>query len=204
MAALRVSIYCPWCKRHSSITPAITQVSDPYGYERKIEAFCVWEREHNEIWWIGVCSYCDKPVLVLNAGNEIYPHPLPSPSDERIPEKIRKDLDEAKLCFSVKAYRASAVMARRALQTACIDKGASKGKNLAEQIKELADKGMITQDLKNWADVVRFVGNDAAHPTENEVSEDDAKDIIDLAEQFMHVIYVAPAIANGRRKKRKK
>jgi len=94
-------------------------------------------------------------------------------------------------------------MARRALQTACLDKGASKGR-LAEQIKELADKGIITQEIKNWADVVRYVGNDAAHPEDKDVNEDDAKDILDLAEQFMHVIYVAPAIANERKKKRNK
>jgi len=95
-------------------------------------------------------------------------------------------------------------MARRAIQSACIDKGADKSEKLVKQIEELADKGVITNDLKEWADVVRWVGNDAAHPKKDKVTKEDAEDILKLAEQFMHVIYVAPAIAKERRRKRGK
>jgi len=200
METLPVSIYCPYCRRYTSLTPAPRTVE--YGYD-KLRTTCVWERGDNDIWWIGICNYCKRPVLVHNAGDTVYPHPLPSPSDERIPEDIRKDLDEAKMCFSVGAYRACAVMARRAMQSSCIDKGSSKNK-LVDQLQELADNGIITKDLKKWADVVRWVGNDAAHPGNEEVFQEDAKDILNLAEQFLHVVYVAPAIAKERKSKRKK
>jgi Domain of unknown function (DUF4145) len=142
-------------------------------------------------------------VLVLNKGDIIYPQPLPSPTDDRIPELIRNDLNEAKISYSVKAFRASAVISRRAMQSACIDKGATKEK-LVEQLHELAVNGVITNDLKEWADVVRWVGNDAAHPDNQIVTEKDAEDILHLAEQFLHVIYVAPAIAQEQRTKRGK
>ncbi|MCL4504209.1 MAG: DUF4145 domain-containing protein [Deltaproteobacteria bacterium] len=112
-------------------------------------------------------------------------------------------MDEAKICLSVEAYRASAVMARRAMQSACLDKGATKDK-LVGQVAELSAKGVITHDLKEWADVVRWVGNDAAHPDKLPVVKEDAEDILHLAEQFLHVIYVAPAIALERRTKRGK
>jgi len=194
METLPVSIYCPYCRRYTSLTPA-PRAMDSYT--------CIWEREHNDIWWIGICNYCKRPVLVHNEGDTVYPYPLPSPSDEKIPEDIRKDLDEAKMCFSVGAYRACAVMARRAMQSSCIDKGSSKNK-LVDQLQELADNGIITKDLKKWADVVRWVGNDAAHPGNEEVFQEDAKDILNLAEQFLHVVYVAPAIAKERKSKRKK
>ncbi len=58
--------------------------------------------------------------------------------------------------------------------------------------------------MKEWVHVVRWVGNDAAHPGEHEVTKEDAEDILKLAKQFMHVIYVAPAIAREQRKKRGK
>lgn len=202
---LPVSIYCPYCKQRTALTPAPIEVT----YEvfsstcRKIVG-AVWERSYNDKWWIGICNYCKSPVLVHNCGDIVYPRPLPSPTDKRIPEHVRKDIDEAKLCFSVKAFRACAVIARRAIQNACIDKGADKSKRLKEQIEELAGKGVITNDLKEWADVVRWVGNDAAHPSKEEVTEKDAEDILKLAEQFMHVIYVAPAIAKEMREKRGK
>ncbi len=72
------------------------------------------------------------------------------------------------------------------LNTACIDKGANKDK-LVDQLHELASNRTITEDLKEWADVVRWVGNDAAHPNKENVSKDDAEDILKLAEQFLHV-----------------
>jgi len=202
MIDLIVSIYCPYCKRYTSLTPAL--IKDYVGLEKKPIGLAIWEKSSDNFWWIGVCNYCKNPVLVHNRGDTIYPRPLPSPTDKRIPEHIRKDIDEAKLCFSVNAYRACAVMARRAVQNACIDKGADKSKKLIDQIKELADKGVITNDLKEWANVVRWVGNDAAHPDKKEVIKEDAEDVLQLAEQFMHVIYVAPAIAKERRRERGK
>ena len=205
MTDLPVSIYCPYCKQHTALTPAPIEVTYEVLYSTyKKTVGAIWKRSYNDIWWIGVCNYCKNPVLIHNHGDIIYPHPLPSPTDERIPAHIRKDIDEAKLCFSVNTFRACVVMARRAIQNACIDKGADKNKRLEKQIEELADKGVITNHLKEWANVVRWVGNDAAHPDKNEVIKEDAKDILQLAEQFMHVIYVAPAIAKEQRKRRGK
>lgn len=200
-----VSIYCPHCHKHTSLTAAPIEYStqDMLGrtYRRTMGAY--WKKEENTLWWIGVCNSCQEPVLVLNDGQVIYPYPLPSPSDGRIPEHIRNDVDEAKICFSIKAFRASAVMSRRAMQSACIDKGATK-ERLVDQLQELASHGIITKDLKEWADVVRWVGNDAAHPDKQTVTDKDAADILHLAEQFLHVIYVAPAIAKEQRTKRGK
>ena len=199
-----VSIYCPHCHRHTSLEPAPVKYEGYYygsHYDGITGAF--WKKNDNNTWWIGVCNNCKRPVLVLNKGQIIYPNPLPSPSDERIPEHIRSDLNEAKICLSSKAYRASAVMSRRAMQSACIDKGAAKG-NLVNQLHDLASNQIITKNLKDWADVVRWVGNDAAHPGKDGVTEKDAEDMVNLAEQFLHVIYVTPAIAKEHRTKRGK
>lgn len=196
-----VSIYCPHCHRHTSVTLAATSVLT--GLLETKNVACMWERARGDLWWIGVCNYCKNPVLVHNEGDVVYPHPLPPQSDPAIPADIRSDLDEAKLCFAVGASRACCVMARRAMQSSCIDKGTSKHR-LVEQLAELADKGIITRDLKDWADVVRWVGNDAAHPDSEAVAKEDAKDILDLAEQFLHVLYVTPRIARERRSKRDK
>jgi hypothetical protein len=199
-----VSIYCPFCHKHTSLRPApVNYERVQYGSTYRGTTGALWEKDKGITWWIGVCNSCKEPVLVLNNGERIYPFPLPSSTDDRIPEHIRKDLDEAKISYSVKAFRASAVMSRRAIQTACLDKGATKIK-LVAQLHELSENGVITKDLKEWADVVRWVGNDAAHPDKHPVTEKDALDILNLAEQFLHVIYVAPAIAKEQRTRRGK
>jgi hypothetical protein len=140
-------------------------------------------------------------MLVKNQGQLIFPLPMPSPTDERIPSEIRQDLIESKACFSIQAYRGSVILARRALQATCKDKGALE-KDLVKQIDELFKNGVITVDLKEWAHLIRWVGNDAAHPNKDAVTEDDAKDILELTEQLLQTIYVAPAIAKERRELR--
>lgn len=201
MSKLDCSIYCPYCHRHTSLQGAPAAFRDAYGTTTYSTA--LWKQSEYSFWWIGICNNCHNPVLVQNSGKEVYPRPLPSPTDERIPDNIRKDLIEAKICFSVQAYRGCAVMARRVMQTTCLDKGAKK-KDLVDQLHELQDAGIITKDIKEWADVVRWVGNDAAHPNKDEVTMEDGQDILKLAEQFLHVIYVAPAIAREHREKKGK
>ena len=78
------------------------------------------------------------------------------------------------MCFSVGCYRACAVMARRCIQNACRKKGA-KEKDLVKQINELCQLGIITKDIEEWATVVRWVGNDAAHPGKDPVKIEDAE-----------------------------
>lgn len=204
MGSRPISIYCPYCNKYTALSYA-PGFGDPNYPSQRV--FAIWQKSEDEKYWIGICNSCHKAVLVyecLDIIRAIYPYPLPSPTDERIPENIRRDIDEAKICFSVNAYRACAVMARRAIQLACIDKGADKKQNLAQQIDELAEKGVITKELQQWAHAVRWIGNDAAHPENPEVTKEDAEDVLKLAEQFMEVIYVTPAIAKELSEKRDK
>ena len=68
----------------------------------------------------------------------------------------------------------------------------------------LEAQGEITRDLKEWATAVRWVGNDAAHPNKEPVGKDDAEAVLKLAEQFLNVIYVTPALAQATNEKRGK
>jgi len=196
-----ISIFCPHCHRHTSVEPAPVRVERGDGQNHDVGA--VWQQSYDSKWWIGACNYCNAPVLARNDAATVYPHPLPQPTDSNVPEDIRADLDEAKMCFSVSAWRGAAVMARRAMQSAAIEKGSTK-KQLVEQIAEIAAGGKITVDLKEWADVVRWIGNDAAHPGGEPVTREDAEQVLKLAEQFLHVLYVAPAMAKQIRTKKGK
>lgn len=186
------SVYCPYCHRYTLLSRRATWESPEYG-----------------LYSIGECNYCHRGVLIKDLKHryreEIYPAPLPKPPDERIPPSIRTDFEEALKCFGISAFRATGVMARRALQCCCLDKGAKKG-TLQHQIDWLFGQGIITKNLKDWAHEVRLVGNDAAHPRkpgqDKPISQDDAKAILELLKQFTNVLYVAPAIAEETKKSR--
>lgn len=198
----KVSVYCPFCHKHTSLEPALTDAQDSFG--RTVQLLAITEGPgYDERWWIGTCNFCQRPMLVLNSGDRVYPTPIPAPSSEHIPDEIRSDLDEAKQCCSISAWRACAVMARRAIQSAALAKGGT-GRQLHEQIQDLATKNVITADLREWADVVRWVGNDGAHPGGDTVSRADAEDILNLCQEFLHTLFVTPAVAQARRKARGK
>lgn len=198
---MAISAYCPYCHRYTALSVAPAEYEDYRGNTKYTAA--LWKDGNNHKWWIGVCNSCQSPMLVRGDGYDIYPNPLPSPTDKAIPQELADDLNEAKRCFSVACYRACAAMARRCIQNACLEKGA-KESNLVKQIKELTQSGTITKDIEEWATVVRWVGNDAAHPGKDPVTKEDAEDSLKLAEQFLHVIYVTPSIAKARKAARGK
>jgi hypothetical protein len=182
------SILCPNCKKNTNL---ISRSS--YAWPKA--AYVAYE--------IGECNSCDYFMLIQRTRGlitRILPTPLPKSVDERIPEPIKTDFTEAYLCLSVGAYRGAAVMGRRALQNICLEKGAKEGASLQTQIDWLFSEGIITKELKDWAHEVRYVGNDAAHPNKQLVTQNDAEDIINLLEQFADVLYIAPHIAAERRK----
>ena len=82
-------------------------------------------------------------------------------------------------------------------------KGAS-GDKLVKMIKSLKEKELITKDIADWATVIRWLGNDAVHANIESVEKDESEDCLELTEQFLHVLFVAPAIAEQRAKLRSK
>ena len=113
---------------------------------------------------------------------------------DAVPEKIANDFSEALRCFHVKSYKATVTMCRRSIQASAKDLNAS-GKRLIEQIGDLADKGKITEPLKEMAHQIRKIGNDGAHPDDDllkDVDEQDAAEIVEFVREYFNHIYVMP------------
>lgn len=195
------SIFCPHCLKYTSIDSVIITTGTSIGGNQVTTSGSWYDSKRKVSWSMKKCNSCQEVVLLKNDGEKIYPSPQPSPTDSRIIDSVRCDLEESKLCFSVSAFNATAVLARRAIQSLCIDKGADKKKNLFQQIKQLNELGIITNDLKNWATEVRYVGNEGAHPGEV-VEKENAEAILNLTEQLAQVIYVMPAMAKELKEKR--
>jgi hypothetical protein len=150
---------------------------------------------------------CRKYILgiVLKQGGpwgylEHYPLATPDDSvDKNVPVAIATDFSEALRCLWVKEFRASVAMCRRALQSSCDDLKAQ-GKNLFEQIDDLAKKGIITEPLKKLAHRVRLTANKELHASGDDlgtIEEKDAEAIIAFTREYFHHVYVMPALLNA-------
>jgi hypothetical protein len=203
---------CPHCRQRTAFTPAPLKYADASGYY-PIDRHAFYLIGAVQF-WLGMCNHCGLPVVVNGSNGETWPQPGAGAVDPRIPLPMGRDLAEAKIGFAAKAYRSAVVMARRALQGALLAKGASPKKTLEQQIDELRDNHTITNDIREWAHAVRWVGNDGAHPSTEEMAdpradevqmtEEDATSMIDLAEQLLTVLFVAPALAQDHITKRGK
>ena len=198
--------FCPYCKKLMHFSWC--HVDNGSGYHDISTYLCEYYIKNKAgTWAMAECPSCSNLVLIkMKVGPsvhnrngldlvEIIPAPLPSPTDDKVKREIKIDIDEAKICFSVKAYRACAIMCRRALQTICIDNGDNSNATLKGQIKELLENGTITKKIADWVTSVRWVGNDAAHPKNEEVTLDDADKIFKLTEQIVYNLYVTDALS---------
>lgn len=165
-----------------------------------------------------VCRHCHQAVVVIEeewvgdirkkeqkqggiiSYRGIYWWPLPECSlTADIPEEIRNAFTEANTCLLANCPRASAVMARRALEAIAVEKGETNG-NLAERLNALSSKGILHATLSDWSKEVRLIGNKGAHfdPLQS-VTKDDAKQLISFIRELLKYLYELPAELARRR-----
>lgn len=211
-----VSLHCPFCGRHTAVSVAPLSVPGDVGRRSVLPALgqMLGYDTGGHFWWLGKCNGCEMPLLVCNEGRYVYPTPQAGPVSTYIPDPMRGDLREAKLCLAAGAWNAAVVLARRALQCATVERGAPKGDPLWKQIRWLDDNRKITPEQREWADAARWVGNDGAHGTEPNVAagqpvivgvtEEDAKATVELVEHLFETLYVATKRAREQAAKRGK
>jgi len=151
------------------------------------------------------CGSCKGYVQVLWSASEgsygsglhdyrVQPWPL---NYEKHPEHWPSDVGrywlQAKRNVVDENWDAAAVMARSALQLALRDNKAS-GKNLKQEIDDLAAKGVLPPIMKKWSDQVRDLGNDSAHPapSKDPTRPGDARDIVRFLDFLLEYLYSLP------------
>lgn len=176
---LHVRYRCPWCSNFSNVD-AFGPV--PMGAGRQHAAHVL------------VCQNprCGLASLLLTNGvanpDSIYPNPQATYEAPGVPEAIAEDFEEALGCQAAGFVLGAAVVGRRVLQSALVDKGAQKY-NLVDQINEIGDD-VLPKLLKIASQQVRLIGNDAAHL--REVSNEDAAALISFVQQVLYQMYTLP------------
>jgi hypothetical protein len=134
------------------------------------------------------------PNITIQA---IYPETPKCDAPEYVPKNISQFYKEGFESLRRQNYNAAGMMFRKVLDIATKDIGGTKT-NLFHRIEELADKHIITPDMKEWAHEIREIGNDAAHDS-GSLPHGEAEDLKNFTELLLQYIYTLPETLRLRR-----
>lgn len=110
-----------------------------------------------------------------------------------VPDAIADAASEAYACYSIRSYRAAALLARGVTEAICKDQGIANG-NLKAKIDELEKQRKISPLTAETAHEIRFVGNDMAHGDfVNGIGEEECDDLLNFMSSLLEEIYQRPA-----------
>lgn len=122
----------------------------------------------------------------------IYPPPAPPYAHPAIPEKIRVTfIDLQKMLYEGKQPHLIISGCRDVLDAAVRKLGGGKECDaLYDRIEDLFKKNLITESLKDWANIIRKIGNKATHEMLGDQNE--ARELVDFTKYFLQYTFELP------------
>jgi hypothetical protein len=160
----------------------------------------------------GNCSECRRLIVFgqlvphvagrVSEGPKILlypPGPIIRPIAQEVTGEYRQDFREACLVLT-SSPKASAALSRRLLQHVIREKAGITKRNLDEEIAAVIDQGDLSSNVAEDLDMIRTIGNFAAHPIKStntgevvEVEPGEAEALLDVLEQLFDHYFVRPA-----------
>ncbi|ANH81188.1 hypothetical protein A8C56_09515 [Niabella ginsenosidivorans] len=110
---------------------------------------------------------------------------------DHIPIQIQQTYNEALKVEKV-SFTAFSLLIRKSLELLCKDQKAA-GRNLKEQITDLATKNIIPANLAKMADALRTLGNIGAHDVSYQIDIEEVRAMKDFLIAMLEYVYVAPS-----------
>lgn len=187
-------VQCPKCNTRTVAEPVTRYIDDDREFTK--------EPPWDDLYVVVRCKVCDEYMLIAHPKEErafefrkknkrLWPDSGREMSS-KIPEALRLEHKEARVCFGNAAYTATVVMVRRTLEGVCSDHGITQ-KPLIRALQKMQSDGLIEGRLLQWAEELRVLGNEGAHFTGRRVAREDARDALALAEALLDYLYVFSA-----------
>lgn len=210
MGMLSINETCPHCLKENAVLSSIKEANLAVGF------FSV----------VFQCQSCFRLLIAeiatgsfsspeIQAKNTIYP--IEAYSAERMsvqrtypqkiafeapvstPERAAKFFIEAKEDFSRGRYETSAMNCRKVIDIATKALHVGNEDKLIRRISALRATGLITQEMSDWAHIIRIDTNDAIH-TDEEFSKEDVDQLLKFTEVFLTYSFTLPAMVAAKRK----
>lgn len=126
-----------------------------------------------------------------------YPQPTTIDAPEHLPENITSFFVQSAQSLKSGNLDAAAMMARKVLEVSVKTLNTEGSGSLYKRIEELHDLGRVTDDLKEWAHIIRDDGNEAAHE-EQPVTTEFADELLAFTELFLMYTFTMPGMVSER------
>jgi Domain of unknown function (DUF4145) len=149
--------------------------------------------------FVAECQTCGNILVYDNAGDQTddrtfsgcdLVYPAKTLISRSIPQKVADAYSEA-LRVRERSPNAFALLIRRALEIVCADQGVI-GKNLAHRIKLLSDRGDLPPVLAEATELLRLIGNIAAHGDEKSAHPLYVRIIDEFFIAIVEYLYISP------------
>jgi hypothetical protein len=200
-------LICPYCG--IGFKPSWSTAKEVAGEESRLLSL-LWAN----------CSECERLVIhgqwsakvtadrSVNLGDQFRIYPADASARRLAPEvtgEFAQDFTEAASVLNL-SPKASAALSRRLLQHVIREKAGIKKANLDKEIDALIDSNQLPTDLAHDLDMIRHLGNFAAHPIKStdtgqvvEVEAGEADALLDLLEELLDFYFVRPALREKKR-----
>ncbi|HGM9889549.1 TPA: DUF4145 domain-containing protein [Proteus mirabilis] len=214
MGILSFDVTCPFCLRENAVLQAFSEhLRDNNSLIADVAFKC---RSCQKV-GIAVVDISYYQAMPLNKSKHGYDIVIPSSSNEyrilevipeiksfsapeNTPERAAKFFIESKDDFQRGRYETSVMNCRKVIDisTRVLMGADAKDEKLSQRISMLFAKGKITEDMKDWAHIVRIDSNGAVHSDE-EFTEEEAEQILGFTEVFLMYSFTLPAMIEKRR-----
>ncbi|MDR5612142.1 MAG: DUF4145 domain-containing protein [Arsenophonus sp.] len=213
MGMLSFDITCPHCHKDNAVLVGFSEhhKNDKYIYDvpfycRSCEqaGIAVVDSSTDE----GPYSYCmrkninivsprDNSIFTLD---EIYPEPKINTCPEDTPDRAAKFFIESKDDLQRQRYETCVMNCRKVIDISTKELLGDEVKNekLSQRISMLQAKDRITEQMKNWAHIIRIDSNGAVHSDE-EFTQEEAGEILNFTELFLLYAFTLPAMVESRK-----
>ncbi|CUZ08252.1 Uncharacterised protein [Serratia marcescens] len=133
---------------------------------------------------------------------KMYPSELSHNAPDHSPDRCAKFFIEAKENLQRGNYETSIMLCRKVIDIATreILGEDSKKEQLSQRISMLHGKGKITEQMKDWAHIVRIDSNGAVHSDE-EFTQEEAEEMIGFTEVFLIYSFTLPEMVRAKQHK---
>lgn len=156
--------------------------SDPGSHESIGQDDYYWERENASIKWL--------PAFI---GGRVF---------EDVPTHIASAAKEAYECRSIRALRASILLARGVVEATAKDQGVTEG-TLFQKIDAMFGQGIVRSFTRDAAHELRYLGNSMAHGDfVDAVDPTDTDAVLEVMSEILNEVYQGPARVSKMRARR--